>query len=386
MPGKSGKLLHSESLAGRVKYVQKNPREAISVFSLCVLCGSFFQHFLTKESPMKSYSLLWRGMIILSIIIVLSGSLSLFAADPPTKFLKPVEYNGDQLVRQAVQGFIAPPWADSSPYNIAPDGEIYILPGTGSITYNFRAGDTAVNLAGDHVEPAVTLYNPGSSGSRSSGESRGFNLLSCIGNRVLVLEGEAKGAEGVVIGKHGGAEHVMVDFSDDAVFDKLQIGDKMRVYAHGAGLVFKNMKDIKGMNIGPELIEALTQMGMGVTDKGKLMVPVTHLVPAKIMGSGLGSSHVYRGDYDIQMFDEKTVKEFGLSTLRLSDVIAIVNADHTYGRIYKTGAVSIGVISHSDSKIAGHGPGVTTILTSASGNIEPFITKDANLAKLLNIR
>jgi len=300
--------------------------------------------------------------------------------------LTPVEFNQKELVLMAVQGFIAPPGHWDPPYTIDPDGEIHVVPGTGSITYNFRTGDSAINIAGDHVEPAVTLYNLGVAGERSSRESRGLNTLACIGNRVKVLDGEAKGAEGWVIGKHGGAEHVMVDFTDDGVFDSLAIGDKMRVYATGLGLKLKNVNGVKAFNLSPNLVEALTRAGMGVTADGMLRVPVTHLLPAKILGSGLGASHVYRGDYDIQLFDEGSVEESNLSTLRFGDIVAIVNADHSFGRIYRNGAITIGVIAHSRSDIAGHGPGVTTIVTSAEGKIEPVIDPNANLAKLLNLR
>ncbi|MFO7865616.1 MAG: DUF4438 domain-containing protein, partial [Candidatus Aminicenantes bacterium] len=266
------------------------------------------------------------------------------------------------------------------------DGEIFVLPGTGSITYNFRTGDSAVHIAGDHVEPAVTLYNLGSSGGRASSESRGLNLLSCIGNEVKVISGEAKGAVGRVIGKHGGAEHVMVDFPDDSVFDKLVIGDKMQVFTYGVGMTLRNVSGIEVMNMSPFLMDALEKAGMRISPEGRINVPVTHKIPAKIMGSGLGSSHVYRGDYDIQMFDEKTVKEYNLNTLRFGDLVAVIDADNTYGRIYRQGAVSIGVISHSNSKVAGHGPGFTTLMTSAEGKIDLDVTPDANLAVLLKIR
>ena len=145
-----------------------------------------------------------NSMILFLIILILMLSNTIFA-QTNSHSVKPVEYNKDQLVKMAVQGFIAPPGFSESAYEIDPNGKIHVVPGTGSITYNFKTGDTAINIAGDHVEPAVTLYNPGSSGSRSSWESKGLNTLSCIGNRVKVLNGEAKGAEGWVIGKHGGA-------------------------------------------------------------------------------------------------------------------------------------------------------------------------------------
>ena len=104
------------------------------------------------------------------------------------------------------------------------------------------------------------------------------------------------------------------------------------------------------------------------------------------MGSGLGASQVYRGDYDIQMFDEAVNEEYGLDELRFGDIVAIVNAQHDYGRIYREGAIAIGVIAHSNSFIAGHGPGVTSLMSSNDGKIELMVTEDANLAHLLDIR
>jgi hypothetical protein len=298
----------------------------------------------------------------------------------------PVQFNADQLVRQAAQGIIVPPGFGSDPVRIDPDGQTHAVPGTGSITYNFRSGDNAVNLAGDHVEPAVSLYNPGSTGDRSSRESGGLNTLSCIGNRVRVLTGDGKGAIGYVIGKHGGAEHVMVDFPDSTVFDKLTVDDKMHVYTHGLGMELTNFDGVKLFSMSPTLMDALTDAGMGITGDGMLRVPVAKIVPARVMGSGLGASQVYRGDYDIQMFDEEVVEEYGLDELRFGDIVAIVNAHHDYGRIYMGGSIAIGVIAHSNSFIAGHGPGVTSLMSSRDGKIEPMITEQANLAYLLGIR
>jgi len=53
---------------------------------------------------------------------------------------------------------------------------------------------------------------------------------------------------------------------------------------------------------------------------------------------------------------------------------------------YYTGAISIGVVAHSRSFTAGHGPGVVTLFTSKEGKIDPVIAPETNLAKLLNIR
>jgi hypothetical protein len=42
-------------------------------------------------------------------------------------------------------------------------------------------------------------------------------------------------------------------------------------------------------------------------------------------------------------------------------------------------------VVHTDSVTAGHGPGITTLFTSAKGRIKPVMDKSANIAKYLNI-
>jgi hypothetical protein len=293
--------------------------------------------------------------------------------------LVPLEVNRHQLVEMAVLGSIAAPRQASPPYRIAPDGSVKTVPGTGSITYNFRVGDPATQMAGDHVEPAVSIN------TSPEGEQMGLAVLSTIGSLARVVSGEAHGAVGTVIGKHGGIENVMVEFPDD-VYDKLVIGDRIQVRAVGVGMEPTNLEGVAIRNMSPRLLDALNGSGMGVTPQGILRVPVTHTIPASIMGSGLGASTVSSGDYDIQMFDQGLVERYRLDTLRFGDIVAIMDADNTHGRIYLEGAVSIGVVVHGASRVAGHGPGFTTLLTSATGKIEPMVDPDANLAKLLNLR
>jgi len=132
----------------------------------------------------------------------------------------------------------------------------------------------------------------------------------------------------------------------------------------------------------PRFLEALDPKPSGE----KLEVPVTHVIPAAIMGSGLGADQTYSGDYDIQLFDENVRKEFGLDDLRLGDVVAIKDADHSYGRIYKQGAMSVGIVVHTNCVSSGHGPGVTTLFTSSTGKIIPRIDVKANIASILGLR
>jgi Domain of unknown function (DUF4438), N-terminal/Domain of unknown function (DUF4438), C-terminal len=290
----------------------------------------------------------------------------------------PIATNRDRLVKVAVLGRVSPqefPHGWSTPYLISNTGIPKIVPGTGGITYNVRVGDRIKGLVGDHVEPAVSAKNP------DPAANGGFNILSCVGNEATVVGGDAKGAKGVVTGTHGGIEHVMIDFPDETL-EKLVVGDKIQVKAWGVGLVIDDFPNILCTGLDPDLFTRwITE-----TRHGKLVVPVAKTAPAAIMGSGLGRDNVFRGDYDITLFDPKIVTEHGLDDLRFGDFVAILDADATYGRHYYGGAVSIGIIAHSDSYISGHGPGVTGLLTSRTGEILPVIDGGANIATVLGLR
>jgi len=283
--------------------------------------------------------------------------------------------NVDKLVKNSVVGEINHPAVSS--YRLTPDGHSRMLPGTGGITYNIRVGDIAVGWEADHVEPAVTIKNS------DNNANSGLNTLSCVGNEAVVISGDnAKGEKGVVVGKHGGAEHVMIDVPIETM-EKLLIGDKFMVKAFGIGLKLLDFPEVIVMNVAPNFLEALSLEG---DESGNLVIPVTHEVPGAIMGSGLGGSNAYRGDYDIQMFDKEIVEKYGLEDLRFGDLVALMDTDNTFGPIYRTGAVTIGIIVHSDCVTAGHGPGVTRLFTSSSGKIVSKINPDANIAKILNLR
>ena len=90
---------------------------------------------------------------------------------------------------------------------------------------------------------------------------------------------------------------------------------------------------------------------------------MTHMVPAAIIGSGLGKNNVWRGDFDIQLFDPPTRRHHRLDTLRFGDLVAVLDSDARFGAAWRGGRVTIGVVMHSDSTTAGHGPGVTPLLT-----------------------
>jgi len=289
--------------------------------------------------------------------------------------------NVDRLVKISVMGEVVSPAFGRSPYRISADGVPVVLPGVGGITYNIRVGDLAVGWEADHVEPGVSIENKEKDDRFPGGANMALNILACVGNEAIVVSGDAKGAKGVVTGKHGGIEHVLIDFPTD-IMEKLLIGDKILIKAFGVGLKLFGFPDVKVMNMDPKFLEAINPRPVG----DELEIPVTHVIPAEVMGSGLGADQTYSGDYDIQLFDEGVKCEHGLEDLRLGDLVAIQDADHSYGRIYRKGAISVGIVVHSDCVTSGHGPGVTTLFTSSNGKIIPKIGLDANIAKLLKLR
>jgi hypothetical protein len=261
-----------------------------------------------------------------------------------------------------------------SPYRIQTDGNPITLPGTGGITYNVKIGDPACSWIADHVEPGVSIRH------NEAKENAGLNTLACIGNTAAVVSGEAKGAKGYVTGKHGGIEHVLTWFDRDTL-ERMAIGDKIQIRAWGTGLKLIEAPEVTIMNLDPELLE---KMELTIS-KGVLEVPVTTVIPPYLMGSGIGASTCHTGDYDIMTADPEAYEKYGLDQLRLGDLVLLQDCDNQYGRGYLKGAVSVGVIVHSDCVITGHGPGVTTLFTCKKPLIRGRKDENANLTSWLNL-
>jgi hypothetical protein len=290
--------------------------------------------------------------------------------------------NSDELVMQAVMGQIAHPVGRANPYRIGQDGVARVLPGTGGITINRRIGDSCVGLAADHVEPGVALHNNGREiiGARD-GPNLSLLTSACVGNRARVASGPATGAIGMVTGKHGGVDHLLVDF-DTRTLLRLNIGDRVQVYSCGLGLQMLDFPEIAVTNCAPSLLRRWPLR----RDGDVLEVPVTHMLPAAIIGSGLGKNNVWRGDLDIQLFDGPARRRFGLETLRFGDLVAVIGSDARYGAAWRQGRLMIGVVVHSDSTVASHGPGVTALLTGPMRCLRPVRDRNANIAFLYRRR
>lgn len=290
--------------------------------------------------------------------------------------------NADELVAVSVGGQIAHPIARGAPHRVGHDGVPRVLPGTGGIVLNRRIGDLCVGLAGDHIEPGVSLHNNGREvvGPRD-GPNNALITYACVGNHARVVSGPCAGKCGVVTGKHGGINHVMVDFPTDVLM-RLTIGDRVQIVSHGMGLRLLDHPCITAMNCAPRLLRR-----WGILERdGRLQVPVTHLVPARLMGSGLGKNTAWRGDTDIQLADRETRRRYRLGSLRFGDMVAIVGNDTRFGSSAQAPRVTIGVIVHGDSTVSGHGPGVTALLTGPATHLRPMLRENANLAEILGVR
>jgi hypothetical protein len=289
--------------------------------------------------------------------------------------------NENRLVKTAVQGKPVNPGGPSG-HGVNHDGIPVLLPSTGGITYNVKVGDSAFGWEADHLEPCVsTLLNEE---KRHDGPNSGYIFYSCMGNEAFLLgtgpEHKLEDHKGIVTGHHGGAEHLMIDFPD-SVLEKMNYDSKILVKAFGQGLKLIDYPDIFVYNLDPRLLHAMNIE----ENNGKLSVPVTMEIPAALMGSGTGSLAMGKGDYDIMTTDRAYIKELGIDQMRLGDFVAIRDHDNSYGRSYRRGAITIGIIIHSDCVYAGHGPGVTTLLSTNKALIEPRIDPEANIANRLQI-
>jgi len=281
-----------------------------------------------------------------------------------------VRTNREQLVEMAVGGEVWPA-ALRAAYRPNAEGIAGVFMGTAGVILNARVGDRAYGWAADHVEPAVSIRN------REDGPEHALHYLACIGNAAVMTSGEAKGARGVVTGEHA---HILVDFEPDAL-EKICIGDQVLIRAVGMGLEMLDYPDIAVRKMSPQLFDALRIEELG---DGRIRLPVAAEIPGYLMGSGaeLGADYV---DQDMMTNDRETLAALSLDNLRIGDILAVRDHDHTVNRGYREGAITIGIINHADSFMIGHGPGVMDLLSCATPKIVTSIDKRANLAAYLGI-
>jgi hypothetical protein len=285
-------------------------------------------------------------------------------------------FNRDELVVTALLGAVTSPAMDGNPYEVTARGEPIVPVGAGGICYNVRVGMPASGWAGETVEPGVSISNP------IDNANMALHVFACVGNRVTVRTGAASGAHGTVTGKHEAFrsfQHVLVHV-DGETLEQLLPGDQLLVRACGRGMRVPALPGIACQSLGPELWDAWAPR----LRNGRLAVRVAAIVPPELMGSGSGRLSAATS-IEIQSTDQEMLRRHGLDALRLGDLVAVRDWDAAYFTGYREGALTIGVVAHGDSRLSGHGPGLTILLSCSDGSIEPEIDGEANVATILHL-
>ena len=277
--------------------------------------------------------------------------------------------NAGSLISQVLTGEVWPPLADRHGYRVGPDGQPFVLPGMGGMTLGVRCGDPATGYASDHLEPGASIRH------RDPGANMAVQFLTCVGNQVTVVSGPASGETGHVIGQHA---YVLACFAEPAA-SLITTGDAVTIVATGQGLRLIDHPGIVVKNCSPGLLAA---MPGGTRPDGRLEVNIAARVPAQAIGAGVGMISEY-ANTDLMgayagLSDDLSL---GLEKLRVGDIVALADQDHRYGRGYRPGYLTIGVISTGQCMMFGHGPGPSSLLSGPAEAFALVDDPDANLSR-----
>jgi hypothetical protein len=283
-----------------------------------------------------------------------------------------VRTNTDRLVTQILAGEVWPPLADRHGYRVDADGRPFILPGMGGVTLGVHAGDPATGYASDHLEPGLSVRHA------QAGPNMALQFLSCVGNLVTIRSGPAAGSTGRVLGQHA---YVLVDMPGESMRE-VSTGDQVLVSARGQGLTFLDHPEIVVKNLDPGLADLLP---MQTLPDGRLRIGVAARIPATAVGAGAGMISEFAntdlmGAYAGQGED----LSLGLESLRIGDLVVLEDQDHRFGRGFREGYQTVGVISTGHCMLFGHGPGPSTILSGPASAFDVVEDRDANLSNYLS--
>jgi Domain of unknown function (DUF4438) len=283
-----------------------------------------------------------------------------------------IRSNAASLIELAVHGQVWPVGGDALDYRTTAGGLGAPHVGMAGICFTHRCGDPAFGWEADHLEPGVSIRHP------DDGDEHALHYLACMGNEAVITSGACAGVKGTVTGEHA---HILVDF-DPAEIELLAVGDEIQIRSTGTGLRFPDHPDVIPHKLSPRLLEMLD---LQTLPDGNLEVPVVMEIPSHLMGSGAELMADYV-DQDFMTGDREQIAALGLDRLRLGDIVVVCDQDHSWGRGYHPGAVTIGLIIHGDSAWTGHGPGVLDLLSSRSGAITTRFDASANIALGLSMR
>lgn len=273
--------------------------------------------------------------------------------------------NEARLVRTRLGAQIQPAGARPA---TAPDGRHRTLPGHGGVVVGIGLGSPAKGTVGDHVEPGISLGHPDPTAYHA------IRYFSCVGNPVVMRDGPAAGAKGVVFGKHG---PVLAMFAADDIA-QMAPGEWAVIEAQGVGLACAAVPDLTCHSCSPHLLNKLVRNA----DGGRLKIEVAAILPSIAAAAGIGMpAAMFNMDLNSS---SPPVAELA-KDLRFGDIVAVLDQDHRHGRRHRRGWTMIGTISHGETVGGGHGFGLMTLLTAPSDRFELTQTRNANLATLLDL-
>src|SRR5205807_1729544 len=126
-------------------------------------------------------------------------------------------------------------------------------------------------------------------------------------------------------------------------------GTPIVVEAYGRGLMLSDFPSVTVLNCSPRALDALAPE----IQDGRLTVDVRAAFSSAVAGPGLGSDP-WIGDLEIGIRPDGFC--FG-------DIVAIEDLDGQVSRFVRSGFITIGVVSHGPSPVAGHGIGITVLLS-----------------------
>jgi hypothetical protein len=265
------------------------------------------------------------------------------------------------IVSVNVLGFIDQGEVGNDPYRIDHDGHPYVAVGDGGIVLGLRLGDSVWQPSGDHAAPGACVVHPN--------DDARYAVVgqACVGNTVTVRTGAATGATGVVLGKRGGGERVIVVFAPE-VLARLRPSDQVAIRTRGQGSAAP-VAAVTQMNIDPAVLPLLNARAVS----NQLAVGVRSIFASKEVGNGIGRP-MAMWDVDLQL----NASDPGAATLRLGDVVAITDLDARYNAGYRRGALSVGLVVHASSPQPGHGPGVMILWSGPADAFNLTVEGDAH--------
>jgi hypothetical protein len=273
--------------------------------------------------------------------------------------------NADRLVTTRLSAWIQPGSANTV---VAPSGKIKTLPGQGGVVTGIGLGDPAGSWVGDHVEPGLSLGHPDPLANRA------LRALSCAGNPVVMQDGPAAGAKGVIYGKHGA---VLAMFAQ-ADLARIAPGERVAIDAQGVGLAVDDAADVTLHSCSPALLHRWLR---GREADGRLVVPVAAILPPVAAAAGIGMPAAMF-NMDLHIYAEPVASS--AAKLRFGDIVAVLDQDHRYSRRFAKGWVAVGVISHGEAGAGGHGHGLMTLLTAPIDRLRLELSPDACVGSLVS--